>query len=116
MASAAVAVLIAAPSSINAATVPMASRQSWSRASDQPSPDSSLIGADEGLLHDEIVVWLRAPVHVLHAEIPQRLGEHVDVVQVADDQGQRRFEVRPQPRQVGRKQGAHAGSASKSRS
>ena len=93
---------------MNDAMVPMASRQSCSSSADQSSPESSLSAADQGFLHGEVLVWLGAPVHVLHAEIAQRLGEHLHVVQVAHDQGQRGIEVCAQPRQVVRKQAAHA--------
>jgi RNA polymerase sigma factor (TIGR02999 family) len=48
---------------------------------------------NEDIAHDEVVLWLRTPSHVLRAEIPQRILQHGHICQISDDQRQRGVEV-----------------------
>src|SRR5262245_36233025 len=63
-------------------------------------------GGHERLARGDVVGGARAPVHVLRAEIAQRLAQAVYFAEVPDDQRERGLEMPLQVRQIGREQRA----------
>ena len=61
-------------------------------------------GTNEDVAHNEVVLRLRTPSHVLCAEIPERILQHRHVFQVSDHQRQRGLEMSLKRDQVNGKQ------------
>lgn len=66
-------------------------------------------GTNEAIAHNEVVLWLRTPSHVLRAEIPERILQHGHVFQVFDDQPQGGLEMSLELGQVSGKQRSNGG-------
>ena len=66
--------------------------------------------ADQRLARRDVVLRPRAPVNMLRAQIAQRLAQRAHLVQIPDDQRQRRLEM-PLERASDRRETAAAGWA-----
>ena len=87
----------------------MARRQSTSMTSFHAGgrlPD----GADQRFADEHVIFGLRAPSHVLCAEIPERLLQRAHFFKIADHQRERGLEMSLQRREIRRKEPAQLGS------
>jgi hypothetical protein len=66
-------------------------------------------GTNEGIAHNEVVLRLRTPSHVLRAEISERILQHRHVFQVSDHERQRGLEMSLERRHVNGKQRSKGG-------